>query len=756
MLGGSVDNKRRYSVYPGICDLCIYLFFPIIIYKTTTITGVFAMTILYEADWGKYPSAIIDTKTTNTSFLRLASVYNRMSVKNNAFHLSLLQPKLQGVNPFDPDLDEETQLMIALECRWNLWYCLREIIHLPPQGGPSPIRYKANRGNIALSWAFMNHIDFALIQPRQTGKSGSTDSLWITVMNLMATHTTIQLLTNNDKVRKSNIDRLKGIRNELPQYLNPISNMDSDNKEGLTCLARNNIYKTAIGRTDRTAADGVGRGLTSPILHSDETPYTPNIQISLPVALSSGTAARENARAAGGLYCNVFTTTAGKKDSKEGKFAYNLIHNGMYWNERLLDCRDREELENVILKNSHGDKPMINGTFSHRQLGYTDGWLKDAINNSRSSEDLANRDYLNIWTSGTESSPLTIAINEAIHRSEIDPMYTEMTKDGYQLRWYLPKEDILKVLNDDPHLITLDSSNAVGKDANGLTFINATDMSITATSNVSEANLFRYAKWITDLLIMYPKTIFVIENKSSAQGIIDVLLTILPKHGIDPFKRIYNRLVENSEKYAEAFAELKRPVHSRKEEFYLKNKGLFGFMTSGNSRSFLYDTVLQQAAKMSAHLIRDRVLSSEIRGLIMVNGRVDHPAGAHDDLTISWLLGHYFVSHSKGLKHYDIDLSLVLSRAIDDSAEISEIDAEKRARVAKLRLEVESLKRMLKTAITPIEGNRIECLLRQRVSTLELETGQSINLDSIINEAKEIKNKSTSLRDAIKRYAISR
>lgn len=709
------------------------------------------MTILFLDDWNKYPDAIVNTETTNKSFLRLAGVYSLMGIKNNAFHLSLLQPALVGVDPFDPNLSDELKLLISMECRWNIWYALREIIRLPTQGGPIPTRYIANRGNIAMTWSFLNHIDFSLIQPRQTGKSGSVDALWIAIMMLMATYTTIQLLTNNEKVKKSNIDRLKNIRDLLPEYLNPTTSQDINNKEAMSCLARHNHYKTAVGRSDRIAADNVGRGLTSPILHSDETPYTSNIHISLPVALSSTTAARDNAAIAGGPYGNVYTTTAGKRDSEEGKFTYDLIHNGYHWNEKLLDCRDLAELEETILMNSSSLKPMINGTFSHRQLGKTDAWLMSAIDASKSSEEIANRDYLNIWTNGTESSPLSIPLTTAIHNSEVDPSYIEVSKDRYMLRWYVDGSDIIRVMNTGWHLICLDSSNAVGRDANGIVIQDVRDMSIIAAANISEANLFKFAKWICDLLVRFPKTVFVVENKSSAQGIIDTLISLLPKYGFDPFKRIYNRIIENPEKYEHAYKEIRRPFHTRTEDLYLKNKAAFGFMTTGNSRYFLYDTVLQQAAKTSAHLIKDAVLSGEIRGLVSKNGRVDHSANGHDDICVAWLLGHYFISHSRGLDEYGLDISQVLSRAVEDAATLSVEEADKRARTSKLKLEIENLKQQLKEAKSVSENYKIQCILKNRVSSLEKETGLSINFDSILAEAREAKNKTTRLRDAVKR-----
>ena len=712
--------------------------------------------ILFLNDWARFPGAIADTKTTNTSFIRLASVYRQMGVRNHLFHLSLLQPALQGVNPFALDLTDEQKVAIALECRWNPWYCLREIIQLPPQGGPDPIRYVANRGNIALTWSFFNHIDFALIQPRQTGKSASTDCIWITVLYLMGHHTAIQLLTKDDALRRENIERLKGIRNNLPPYLNPTTPADADNKEMLTCVARGNIFKTAVGRSDKAAADNVGRGLTSPIFHSDETPYTRNIHISLGVALASTKAARDNAAKAGGLYSNVFTTTAGKKDTTEGKYAYRLIHSGMYWNELLLDCEDIRQVESTILRNSISRKPFINGTFSHRQLGKSDAWLIEAIENAKARGDVANRDYFNIWTSGTESSPLSVQLNEVVKSSEKDPLYVDVTKDKYCIRWYIPRNTIAEQMESTSHLLCLDTSNAIGRDANGIVLLDIRTMGVIAAANLAEANLFRFSKWIVDFMILYPKVTLVIENKSSAQGIIDTLLSILPMYGIDPFKRIYNRIVESPEKYEDVYTEISRPLSTRVESVYLKNKGLFGFNTTGNNRAFLYDTVLQHAVKTTGHLINDVVLSEEILSLVTKNDRVDHQDGGHDDVCMAWLLGHWFVKFSKNLHVYGIDMNDCLLYVTDNGAVATPEETEKALRKKRLSLEIDRLKGELVTEDIQANLFKIELRIRRMLEEFNTLGGDILNLEDVIKEAEAMRKKRRTLRESLNRINTNR
>ncbi len=707
--------------------------------------------ILFKKDWNLYPGAIVDTQTTNESFLRLSALYEKMGVENYLFPLALLQPALQGVDPFADDLSDETKLAIALECRWNCWYAFREILRLPAQGGNDPIRFKANRANIALIWCFFNHVDFANIQPRQTGKSASTDCLWAYVLELVGINTTIQLVTKDNDLRKENVGRLKAIIDNLPAYLNPTTGKDADNKESVTCIVRGNKYLTAVGRSSKEAADNLGRGLTAAILHGDELPYIPNIQISLPVALASGTAARENAKTAGGLYGNIFTTTAGKKDSKGGRFAYNLIHDGMYWNESLLDSPNQEALVDTILRNSHSEAPIINGTFSHRQLGKTDAWLKRAIANARGTPDDVQRDFLNVWTSGTETSPLSNAILKVIGDSEMDPVYVQRVNNTYLMRWYVPEHELDNLLKRGQFIMGLDSSNAVGRDNNGLIITDASNMAVIGAASISEANLYRFAVWLGDLMIRYDNLILVIENKSSGQAIIDILLTILPHHGIDPFKRIYNRLVENIELYPSEEKMLNMPLTKRDEHFYLRNKAKFGFNTNGNSRAHLYGTVLQQAAKTTGHLVRDRVLSGELKGLVDKNGRVDHSEGGHDDSVIAWLLTHYFTSFSKNLKFYDVKHSLIMSDVYENGAIETDIDLEARRNQKKLRLEIESLKEMLSKEQTPSAKMRLEYALERKIKQSEVDGGTPVSLDTIMNEIKGSVTKKKTLKQALKK-----
>jgi len=707
--------------------------------------------ILFRKDWAKYPGAIIHANTKNKSFLRYSYILREMGIKNNFFHLALLQPELANVDPFDPDLDNETKFKIIRECKYNIWYFLREVARFPPKGGNEAIPYAANRGNMALTWSFMNHIDFALIMIRQAGKSGSTDQIHSYITHVAGEGNATQILTKDNKLRKANIERIKAIRDQLPSYLHTWTRDDADNTVEVTCKALGNEIQTGVAQKSEDGADNLGRGLTAQVQHIDEAPYIANIHISLPVALASGTAARDLAKAAGGFYGNIFTTTAGKKDTKEGRYIYDLIHEGMYWNEAILDCADINEAIEMIDKNSVGDSIIINGTFSHSQIGKSDEWLRKAILNTKATEDIADRDFFNVWTSGSESSPLSQKLSTVIRASETSPIYTNITPEKYQIRWQIPREDIFRRMQNGQFVMGLDTSNAVGRDGNGIVLIDVKTLEVVMLARISEANILKFAKWISSFMVMFPSVTLVPENKSSGQSIMDIISTDLMAAGYHPFKRIFNRLVGGSEGKAErGWLEIKKNLPCT-EEFYVSYKGYLGFMTTGNTRAQLYDSVFQQAAGSAGHLVKDKILIDEILALVTKNGRVDHPSDGHDDTTIAWLLGNWFLRQASHLDNYGLSRLNVLAEVSDEGATVDPEELERVRERNLVRKEIEELKLALEGTNDIIAKTKIEARLSILTNKSQVDGGEPVSLDAVLGEAREKKKSKTTILEKMKR-----
>lgn len=215
--------------------------------------------ILYKNDI-QNEGAIIDYETKNDTFIRMAIILKRMGIKNNTFFLSLLQPELQGVNPFDKNLSTDKIGKILVECKLNPWYFFREVIRIPA-AGDEPIPFQLHRANLAAIWTYLNDVDFGLIQPRQTGKTYVTQSIITYVMFILADNIDIGMFTKDTALLQDNVKRLKELRDCLPWYMVQKSPKDWDRKEGISYAMRKNYYKTYTAATDERAAYKQGRKL---------------------------------------------------------------------------------------------------------------------------------------------------------------------------------------------------------------------------------------------------------------------------------------------------------------------------------------------------------------------------------------------------------------------------------------------------------------------------------------------------------------
>ena len=698
--------------------------------------------ILFRDDWRMYPTAIADYDTTNRSFVRLASVYREMGVKNNVFMLALVNPSLKGVDPYDyENLTSQQMVDIGIECSINPWYFFREIARAPAESGADPVMIEGNRGNIALFWTFFNHILIILIQIRQTGKSFNVDLLMTLLMNFICRDTKINLLTKDDDLRRKNIIRLKKIAEELPLYLQQKTKEDANNGEELSIKSLGNYYNTHVPQMSEKRALLMGRGLTSSIFHIDEPPFQPNIRIALQAALPATGAARDSARSVGAPYGTILTTTAGKIDDRDGEYIYNLMMNAAPWDERFLDCKNLEELEQMVRSNSRGGKVHINATFDHRQLGKSDAWLRNRLEEALQEGEDANRDYFNMWTSGSKTNPLPKDVLEAIGKSAVGPSYTSIARpQAYLTRWYIPEHTIAQRLRTGRFVMGMDSSNGTGSDDITIVLQDVEDLSVIAAGSYNETNLVHFSQWLADMMINMPNITLNPENKSSGTYIIDYLIITLVAHGIDPFRRIFNTIVDDYQEFPERYAEINTPMGRRDKNIYDKYKKYFGFTTSGSgkfSRSDLYSIVLQRAAKQGKHVIRDKQLCGQILALIDKNGRIDHPPGGHDDMVIAWLLSNWLITMGKNLQFYGIDSRLVMRLVVKEGAR--QLDQFEQTEQRQLRERMDQLSEELVHEVDDAICLLIEREMRVIDRKLINESGELHNVDELIRVAQEKK-----------------
>jgi hypothetical protein len=628
--------------------------------------------LLYESCWSKYPSATLHLETKNESFKRLASLYKKMGVSNHAFPLALIQPELARVNPHDiASLNIETMSKIVYECKHNFWYYLREVVRVPPLAGVETDPFNANRANIALYWMFFNHITSILIQPRQTGKSFGTDVLMIYLLNIGVTNTLINMLTRSDDLRTQNLIRLKKIQEELPFYLNFKERGDVFNTEEIKLTSLGNMYKGNLSNLSPKLANNVGRGFTSPILHIDEACFVPNIEVALTAALMAGNAARDAARKNEMPYGTILTTTTGKIDDRDARYIFRIWNNATIWDEKFLDARDEAELINLILNNSRAGpnesrRAIVNLTFSYRQLGYSDEWMRNKLQETIAEGEDADRDLFNRWTSGTQTSPIPKEYIEVMKNNMAESYRSEIYKPyNYILKWYIDEEEVeYRKNNQVSFIVGVDTSDAVGSDDIAFVVRDHTTGEVICTATFNELNLITLADFFVDYMMKYLNAVMVIERRSSAIVIVDYMIQKFIALGVNPMKRLFNMVVQLGDEKKREYAELQQ-VKYYNQDYFIQQKKYIGFTTSGagvTSRSELYSSTLISMCKYTGNCMYDKQMLTQVLSLVIRNNRVDHPEGGNDDMVIAGLLSYWLLIVGKNLDYYGIDRSTLFSR----------------------------------------------------------------------------------------------
>lgn len=618
--------------------------------------------ILFKEDWNRYPSAIPDFKTKNKTFLEYAEKLRLMGVENHLFPLSLLNPRLQGVDPFDPLLSVDMKTAIFLECKENIWYYLREVHRVPPVAGIEGVPFRAHRGNMAFAWCCMLHLSVGLTLPRQTGKSIVADALLQWAKDVASVNSLLVLITKDMQLKDRNIEKLKIARKLLPDYIANIDKKDADNSIEMTNLLLGNTLNTVVGQPTIDGANKAARGLTAPIFSFDEAPFTKNINIMLSAALPAYIQAAAEAKRLKKPHWVAYTTTAGKIDTPEGNYMYKVLHGGMHFNETLFDAKNEKDAIDMVTRQSTGDAILVYINFQYYQLGYSDEWLYNALALTHSSGADADRDYFNIWTNGTSSHPFSKKIIDSITSSRMDPVNIELFKRSYIINWYITEEQLKERVATDKKMIAgIDMSEGIGKDFIAMTIVAEEDLSVLGTFAIRETNILNFIEWLSEMMVKYPNLILIPENKSTGVVLIDGLLIKLSAMGIDPFKRIYNRIIDENKTTEERYKLAKEPMSKRPSSFYEQCKTLFGYRTSGggaHARNNLYISALQKAGAYGSNVVRDSALITEICAISVKDGRLDHSAGLNDDRVVSWLLAVWFLTHSKNLDYYGIKNAL--------------------------------------------------------------------------------------------------
>jgi len=524
------------------------------------------------------------------------------------------------------------------------------------------------------------------------------------------------LYANSKALIQANVGRVKDIRDALPKYLIDLQIADTENKEGLSYTALKNEYKTFCAQSSIQAADKQGRGQSCPWLHGDEIGFCENIDITFPVMRAAMNAAIRTAADNGQPHASIFTTTAARIDTTPGEFAYNLMLGAMPFNERIYDTKNHEELKKLIKMNSTNN--TINGTFSYLQLGYSHDWFIETVARLNTTQDVIDRDFLNLWKSGSETSIIPAHLLMRMNETKIDPIHVQFFGD-YVVNWY-----ISEVTRTSPEFkrrqlaLGMDCSENIGQDFTALCLIDLKDMSVVATFRCNETNTIALGMFVAEFLMAYTNITFIPESNSMGRAILETIIMIFKRHRINPFRRIYNKIFQDMD--TEPSLQSIRVDDPDLWETAVKK--YLGFRTGEKTRIHLYKQVLQKAVSLNATRMYDNTLISELSGLSVVNGRIDHTNGGHDDMAIAYLLACHLVFAGKNLQMYGIDKAQMLSGMTTTG---DQIDPDYKAQQLELRKRIKHFEALIDRAPSPTVKltyqHHLNALVKQLDETITLE-----------------------------------
>lgn len=503
----------------------------------------------------------------------------------------------------------------------------------------------------------------------------------------------VGLFTKDDKLRQENVKRVRSFGENLPSWwLAEDRNKDKKNTTEIFYDAFRTHYVTMVAQKDKSAADLQARGASMPVLHIDELEYCASIDVSYPTMLASTGTARENAKFHGKPHSNIITTTAGDPSKPECKAAAKILEGAMPFTEHLYDLENNDKLHEVVEASS--PQKMIIGVFSHLQLGYDNKWLRDKIARNKMTRDQVMRDYLNRRVSIQEDPIIPQETLALITASEREPAHIQILSNKFVIYWYLPEEEVQSPqFRDRPIVVGCDSSEMIGRDATTLVGVDPRDLSTVFTFKCNEGNINIVGTMIAQLLMMFPKMVWVPENKSSGTSLIDIVTLILRKEGHNPFVRIFNWVVNN-----------KNEVEFQKYDIRDMNlldtsvKRYFGIKTDKTKRDELYSAILLEAASKAASRIKDKILIKELSSLTVRNGRVDHEVGGNDDTVIGWLMAIWLILRGRNLQMYGLKPGTVLSHVSPGRPDKTQLSIE---RQEKVRSKLDELEKQLRLQQDP-------------------------------------------------------
>jgi hypothetical protein len=593
-----------------------------------------------------------DTGTANKSFLQVALDLKTLGVKNWYFLLEIKDPSLINVDPFSVnkdtgrcDLTKDQVSRITIECIHNMWYYLREIVRIPASGMPEGVPYKANRGNIAQAWCLIHGVDSWLCIPRQQGKTKSALGAQCWAYSFGTAKSRFIFINKDGDNAKTNLRDFADIISTLPEYLRYESIMEDDGhitketknatrmmhpvtKNEIIVKPKANSYEAALG---------IARGLTAPILHFDETEFTPFIDVIVENSVSTYETASRVSKENGTIYGRIFTSTPGDIDTDAGKRAEKLLGKCAKWDDSFYDKTPAEINEILYADDRMG---VVYIEYSYRQIGLSEEWFRTIakkINNRLT----VRREILLQRLRGSSDSPYD--------RDDIDRIIDLAQKPIQQImlnKYY--RVDVYEKLNRSiPYIVGIDCATGNGGDNNAMSIINPYTTAVAAEFECSFVGEPEFIVCIKELVKKHiPRAILCIERNHVGDSIIKFLLKseIAGRVYFDKFKKLAEEGMDELSKVEDI---LKKRARDNTH---------YGVYTDVKSREVMFSILADRIKTHKKEFVGQNV-TRDITKLVMKGTKIQAAAGFHDDAVMSYLVGMYVFYYGNNLEVFGFSKS---------------------------------------------------------------------------------------------------
>lgn len=566
--------------------------------------------------------------TTNKSFLEMHYYLRDIGVERNKFMLTLLDPDLAAVDPYDPKLNTIMKSKILRECIYNPWYFFREVIRIPDSGSAIGVKFELNRGNLALLFCAMLNLNMFIEMPRQTGKTVGALAWYLYLFNFGTANAEINFLNKKMDDSKLNLQRLRDMRKLLPSYLrmdqafNPDGSRvrGKDNVESLEHPTNKNKIRTVPSARNKVAATSLLRGRTTHLIYIDEhafIQYNGIIYINMVPAFKT---AALNAQRNNSPYGMIITTTPGDLTTDEGIESFRMREAATEFSERWYDLTSQEIYDNI---NSNNKSNFVHIRYTYQQLGKSEQWFRDICVEMQGKWNDIRREVLLEWALSSDNSPFRAEDLETIKSLLRQPINTVLLLKKYELKIYD------KVNLKYPPIMGVDVAGGSQRDSSAITVIDSYTTKVTAELNsnfISQPELANVIHYIVSQWM--PNCVVNIEaNGGFGKAVIARLLQSSIKKNL--FYTIKDKVIE------ERFDQGVR-THKR-----MQKTKVYGSDSTKNERERLMEIMMDRVEYHKDKIISPTIYS-ELCGLeVKKNGKIEHSNNTHDDQVFSWLWALY-------------------------------------------------------------------------------------------------------------------